>query len=105
MAGGGRPDERHSQYDALASSITEVSFALGIVTLVTGSNWAKIIWRVWWAWDPRLTSFFVCLLIYAGYIMLRRCWLRESGGCGRRFGIEGDGGEPAAVIEARAGGR
>ncbi len=64
--------KRNLQYDALAASITEVSFALGIVTLVTGSIWAKIIWGVWWAWDPRLTSFFVCLLIYAGYIMLRR---------------------------------
>jgi heme exporter protein C len=63
---------RNLKFDALAASVTEVSFALAIVTLVTGSIWAKIIWGVWWAWDPRLTSYFVCLLIYAGYLMLRR---------------------------------
>ncbi len=64
--------KRNLQFDAIAASITEVSFALAIVTLVTGSIWAKIIWGVWWAWDPRLTSYFICLLIYSGYIMLRR---------------------------------
>ncbi len=63
---------RNLKFDALAASVTEVSFALGLVTLVTGSIWARIIWGVWWAWDPRLTSYFICLLIYAGYLMLRR---------------------------------
>jgi heme exporter protein C len=63
---------RNLKFDALAASITEVSFALMIVTLATGSIWAKIIWGVWWAWDPRLTSYFIGLLIYAGYLMLRR---------------------------------
>ncbi len=63
---------RNLKFDAIAASVTEVSFALMIVTLVTGSIWAKIIWGVWWAWDPRLTSYFIGLLIYAGYLMLRR---------------------------------
>jgi heme exporter protein C len=61
---------RNLRWDALAASVTEVSFALAIVTLVTGSIWARIIWGVWWAWDPRLTSYFICLLIYSGYLML-----------------------------------
>ena len=64
--------KRNLKWDALAASATEVSFALAIVTLVTGSIWARIIWGVWWAWDPRLTSYFICLLIYSGYLMLRR---------------------------------
>jgi heme exporter protein C len=64
--------KRNLRFDALAASATEVSFALAIVTLVTGSIWARIIWGVWWAWDPRLTSYFICLLIYSGYLMLRR---------------------------------
>jgi heme exporter protein C len=63
---------RNLKWDAMAASVTEVSFALAIVTLVTGSIWARIIWGVWWAWDPRLTSYFICLLIYSGYLMLRR---------------------------------
>jgi heme exporter protein C len=63
---------RDLRYDGYAAATTEVSFALAIVTLVTGSIWARIIWGVWWAWDPRLTSYFICLLIYSGYLMLRR---------------------------------
>lgn len=64
--------QRNLKFDAIAASVTEVSYALGLVTLVTGSIWAKIIWGVWWAWDPRLTSTFIGLLVYSGYLMLRR---------------------------------
>jgi len=60
------------KYDSIAASITEVSLAFAIVTLVTGSIWGRIIWGVWWAWDARLTSYFICILIYSGYLMLRR---------------------------------
>ena len=42
------------------------------IVLATGSIWARIIWGVWWAWDPRLTSMLICWLTYAGYLMLRR---------------------------------
>lgn len=27
-------------------------------------------WGTWWAWDPRLTSFFILFLFYVGYIGL-----------------------------------
>lgn len=60
------------RYDALAAPITEVSFAFAIVTLVTGSIWGRVIWGIWWTWDPRLTSYFICLLMYSSYFMLRR---------------------------------
>ena len=60
------------RYDSIAASITEVSLAFATITLVTGSIWGRIIWGVWWAWDARLTSYFICILIYSGYLMLRR---------------------------------
>jgi heme exporter protein C len=34
--------------------------------------WAKPIWGVWWAWDPRLTTMLLLALIYAGYLILRQ---------------------------------
>jgi heme exporter protein C len=34
--------------------------------------WGRVIWGIWWTWDPRLTSALVCCLLYAGYLMLRR---------------------------------
>jgi heme exporter protein C len=59
------------RYDAFAVAVTEVGLAFAAVTLVTGMVWARIIWGIWWTWDPRLTSMLVCWLLYAGYLMLR----------------------------------
>ncbi len=60
------------RYDSLAASVIEVSLVFSLVNIVTGSIWARIIWGIWWAWDYRLTSALVCILIFAGYLMLRR---------------------------------
>src|SRR5581483_2987598 len=57
--------------DAVAAAITEVSLAFATITLITGSIWGRIIWGLWWTSDPRLTSYFVCWLMYVGYLMLR----------------------------------
>jgi heme exporter protein C len=58
--------------DSIAASYNEVSFAFAVAALITGSIWGRIIWGIWWTWDPRLTSYFICLLLYSGYFMLRR---------------------------------
>jgi len=54
------------RFDSVAASITEVSFAFTTITLITGSIWGRIIWGIWWTWDYRLTSFFICWLLYVG---------------------------------------
>ena len=43
----------------------------GAVVLATGMVWARIIWGIWWAWDPRGISVLITILLYAGYVMLR----------------------------------
>jgi heme exporter protein C len=44
----------------------------GVMTLVTGSIWARISWGVWWAWSSnQLVLFLVLFLFYAAYFMLR----------------------------------
>ena len=58
-------------WDALAVSVTEVGLAFGAANLITGMIWGRVIWGVWWTWDPRLTSMLVCWLLYGGYLMLR----------------------------------
>src|SRR5260370_6393088 len=63
---------KNLRYDAIAASINEVSLAFATIALVTGSIWGRVIWGIWWTWDPRITSYFVCWLIYVGYLMLRR---------------------------------
>jgi heme exporter protein C len=63
---------RNLKYDAFAAAVTEVGLAFGAANLITGMIWGRIIWGIWWTWDPRLTSMLVGWLIYAGYMMLRR---------------------------------
>ena len=60
------------RFDSLAASVVEVSVVFSLVNIVTGSIWARIIWGIWWTWDYRLTSALVCVLIFSGYLMLRR---------------------------------
>jgi heme exporter protein C len=60
------------RYDSLAASVVEVSVVFSVLNIVTGSIWARIIWGIWWTWDYRLTSALVCVLIFSGYLMLRR---------------------------------
>jgi heme exporter protein C len=59
-------------FDAASASINEVALVFAFMNVVTGSIWARIIWGIWWTWDPRLTAMFVCLLIYVGYLLLRQ---------------------------------
>jgi heme exporter protein C len=60
------------RYDSLAASVVEVSVVFSVLNIVTGSIWARIIWGIWWTWDYRLTSALVCVLMFSGYLMLRR---------------------------------
>jgi heme exporter protein C len=62
---------KNLRQDALAVAATEVSLAFAAANLITGMIWGRIIWGIWWTWDPRLTSMLVCVLLYAGYLMLR----------------------------------
>lgn len=41
-----------------------------ILTVITGSIWAKISWGSYWNWDPRETSIVILMLIYTSYFSL-----------------------------------
>ncbi len=62
---------KNLRWDSLSASVVEVALVFSLVNIVTGSIWARIIWGIWWAWDYRLTSALVCILIFAAYLMLR----------------------------------
>ncbi|MBI2687394.1 MAG: cytochrome c biogenesis protein CcsA [Acidobacteria bacterium] len=63
--------KKDQKYDAFAVSATETGLAFAAVNLITGMIWGRIIWGIWWAWDPRLTWALICWLVYFGYLMLR----------------------------------
>jgi len=62
---------RSNRWDTLSVASIEVGLMLSVVTLCTGSIWARPTWNTWWTWDPRLTSAAIMALTYAAYLMLR----------------------------------
>jgi len=63
---------RNWKWDSLAAAVTEVGLPFAIMNLITGMIWGRIIWGIWWTWDPRLSTALLSAAIYAGYLMLRR---------------------------------
>ena len=64
--------KRDPRYDVESYSAVHIGVMFGILTLVTGSIWAKISWGVWWNWGERqLVLFLVLFLFYSAYFMLR----------------------------------
>ncbi|SHE51766.1 heme exporter protein C [Ferrithrix thermotolerans DSM 19514] len=63
---------RNYKWDLLAASSTEVGVVFTALTLITGSIWGRPTWGVWWTWDARLTTTALLLVLYLGYLALRR---------------------------------
>lgn len=62
---------RKEQLDAMAVSAAEVGIMFTVLTLVTGSFWARAVWNVWWTWEPRLTTTVILLFMYIAYLLIR----------------------------------
>jgi heme exporter protein C len=59
---------RHPVADVSAKAAAPIGAAFCFLALATGSLWGKPMWGTWWVWDARLTSMFVLMLLYLGYI-------------------------------------
>jgi heme exporter protein C len=62
---------RRLEHDDHAAAAAELGLLFCVVATVSGSLWAKAVWHSYWNWDPRETSIFFLLLIYAAYLALR----------------------------------
>lgn len=63
---------RRASCDDLSVACNETGLLFACVNLITGCLWAKPVWGVYWAWDPRLTTMLLLALIYAAYLILRQ---------------------------------
>jgi heme exporter protein C len=63
---------RHPLADIAAKSASLIGAVYCFLALITGSIWGKPMWGTWWVWDARLTSMFVLMLLYLGYIAIWR---------------------------------
>jgi heme exporter protein C len=62
---------RRMEHDHQAAAAAEIGLLFCVLATVSGSLWAKAMWGSYWNWDPRETSIFFLLLVYAAYLALR----------------------------------
>lgn len=60
------------KWDITGVAGVEMGMVFMLITIITGSIWARPIWNTWWTWDPRLTTVTIMELVYAAYLMLRQ---------------------------------
>jgi heme exporter protein C len=60
------------RWDRIAAASAELGVLFTALAIVLGSLWGKPVWGTWWTWDPRLTTTAVLLLIYLGYLAVRK---------------------------------
>lgn len=61
---------RHPLADMAAKTAAPLGAVFCFLSLVTGSIWGKPTWGTWWVWDARITSMFILMLLYLGYIAI-----------------------------------
>lgn len=60
-------------WDIRALSAAEVGVIFAVLTLLSGSIWARSAWNAYWVtWDVRLNTSLVLFLIYLAYLMVRQ---------------------------------
>jgi heme exporter protein C len=62
---------RNPWHDDIACAAVRIGLLFGILTLITGSLFANIMWGSWWNWDPRESSYLLLVFLYAAYLFLR----------------------------------
>jgi heme exporter protein C len=60
------------RFDRVAHASAEIGVLFTALTVVVGALWGKPVWGTYWTWDPRLTTTAIMLLMYVGYLAVRR---------------------------------
>ena len=58
-------------YDLRAYVAAQVALVFIVATMISGDLWTCFEWGVWWVWEPRLTTYFILMLLVIGYFILR----------------------------------
>jgi heme exporter protein C len=64
--------KKDAAFDLRAKVCTEVSLVFILMTMITGELWERFDWGVWWTWEPRLTTYFILMLLIVAYFVLRQ---------------------------------
>ena len=59
------------RFDVWSKTAMEVTLVFVAATMISGDLWTRFEWGVWWVWEPRLTTYFILMLLVIGYFILR----------------------------------
>lgn len=59
------------RFDAISAESARLGLIFVMLATLSGAVFSKLTWGAYWNWDPRQTTIFVLLLIYAAYLTLR----------------------------------
>jgi heme exporter protein C len=62
---------KNATYDLRARTATEIGLVFILATMASGDLWTRFEWGVWWVWEPRLTTYFILMLLVIAYFILR----------------------------------
>lgn len=63
---------RNPRHDLIAAAAVRLGLLFAVLTLITGSIFARIMWGAYWNWDPRQTSYLLLVFLYGAYLFLRQ---------------------------------
>lgn len=58
-------------FDVRSKTAMQVTLVLVVATMISGDLWTAFEWNTWWAWEPRLTTYFILMLMVIAYFILR----------------------------------
>lgn len=58
-------------FDVRSRTAMQVTLVLVLGTMISGDLWTAFEWNTWWVWEPRLTTYFILMLMVIAYFILR----------------------------------
>ena len=49
----------------------EIALVFVLCVMASGELWERFEWGVWWTWEPRLTTYFILMLMVFAFFILR----------------------------------
>ena len=62
---------KEKRFDPCGKIATEIALVFILCTMFSGEMWERFEWGVWWTWEPRLTTYFILMLLVIAYFILR----------------------------------
>ncbi|MCB7038356.1 cytochrome c biogenesis protein [Eggerthella sinensis] len=62
---------KEKRFDTCGKIATEIALVFILCTMFSGEMWERFEWGVWWTWEPRLTTYFILMLLVIAYFILR----------------------------------